>query len=196
MKRAFDVVCAVSGLILLFPVIAGVALAVKVNSPGPVFFRGARIGKGGKKFAMFKFRTMVKNADKKGGPSTAADDPRLTGIGNFLKRYQLDELPQLVNILKGEMSIVGPRPEVPFYVDMMTPEEKEIILSVLPGMTDWASLWNFHEGEILKGISDPEKAYQEKIRPEKIRLQIRYVQERSFGIDIKIIFQTIFQLFK
>jgi lipopolysaccharide/colanic/teichoic acid biosynthesis glycosyltransferase len=145
---------------------------------------------------MHKFRSMVQNADKIGGPSTAGDDPRLTRMGKFLKKFQLDELPQLFNVLKGEMSLVGPRPEVPYYVDMMSPEERQAILSVRPGMTDWASLWNFHEGEVLRGAADPEKAYQEKIRPEKIRLQMKYVKEKSFLVDLKIIFQTIAKIFQ
>jgi lipopolysaccharide/colanic/teichoic acid biosynthesis glycosyltransferase len=145
---------------------------------------------------MYKFRTMVIGADKLGGPSTAADDPRLTGIGLFLKKYQLDELPQLINVFKGKMSLVGPRPEVEMYVDMMTIEQKNAILSVRPGMTDYASLWNFHESEILKGAKDPEIAYQKLIRPKKLALQMRYVKECSLWVDIKIIFLTIFKIFK
>jgi len=139
---------------------------------------------------------MVINADKIGGPSTSADDPRLTKVGKFLKKYQLDELPQLINVLKGEMSFVGPRPEVPFYVEMMTEEERKTILSVKPGMTDWASLWDFHEGEILKGSPDPDKTYQEKIRPEKIRLQMKYVRERTFLKDLVIILKTVIKIFR
>jgi lipopolysaccharide/colanic/teichoic acid biosynthesis glycosyltransferase len=139
---------------------------------------------------------MVPDAEKLGGPSTAGDDPRLLKIGHFLKKYQLDELPQLINVLKGEMSLVGPRPEVKMYVDMMTEEEKNIILSVKPGMTDLASLWNFHEGEILRGSPDPEKTYQEKIWPEKKRLQIKYIKERSFWLDLKIILKTILKIFQ
>ena len=179
-----------------FPLMVIIAILIKITSPGPVFYRGTRIGKGGKPFRMFKFRTMVVNADKIGGPSTPIDDPRLTKIGKFLKRFQLDELPQLINVLKGEMSLVGPRPEVPFYVNMMTKEEKKIILSVRPGMTDLASLWNFHEGEILKGSKDPEKTYQEKIRPKKLELQKKYVQTRSFWLDLKIILKTVIKIFK
>ena len=138
---------------------------------------------------------MVVGADEMGGSSTAADDPRLTKIGKFLKRFQLDELPQLINVLKGEMSLVGPRPEVPLYVDMMTEDEKKVILSIRPGMTDLASLRNFHEGDILRGSPNPEKTYMEKIRPEKIRLQIKYVKKRSFMLDLKIILKTIFKIF-
>ncbi|MFH0791986.1 MAG: sugar transferase [bacterium] len=186
-KRIFDFISSLIGLVLLLPVLLITALAIKINSSGPVFYLAKRVGKNGRIFTMYKFRTMVINADKIGGPSTPIDDPRLTKIGKTLKKFQLDELPQLINVLIGDMSLVGPRPEVPFYVDMMTKEEKEIILSIRPGMTDLASLWNFHEGNILKGSVDPEKTYQEKIRPEKIRLQIKYVKERTFFVDLTII---------
>ena len=192
----FDFLAALAGLVLIAPIFLAIALAIKLDSPGPVFYKGLRVGKQGKEFRMFKFRSMVQNADKIGGPSTAGDDPRLTRMGKFLKKFQLDELPQLINVIKGEMSIVGPRPEVPFYVDMMTPEERNVILSVQPGMTDWASLWNFHEGEILRGSADPEKTYQEKIRPEKMRLQMKYVRERNFLVDLNIILQTVLKIFK
>jgi len=194
-KRLFDIIFSLLGLITLCPLFLIVAFAVKLTSPGPVFFKGERMGKNGKPFRIFKFRTMVDKADKMGGPSTAADDPRLTKIGLFLKRFQIDELPQLINVLKGEMSLVGPRPEVKMYIDMLSGEQRKIILSVRPGMSDWASLWNFHESEILKGSRDPEKTYMEKIRPEKIRLQIEYVQNHSFLVDLKIITKTIMKIF-
>jgi lipopolysaccharide/colanic/teichoic acid biosynthesis glycosyltransferase len=148
------------------------------------------VGRWGRPFRIYKFRTMVLNAEKIGGPSTSDDDPRITRVGRFLRKYKLDELPQLINVLKGEMSIVGPRPEVQQYVDMYT-EEERVILSVRPGITDWASVWNSEEGAILAGSPDPEKTYLEKIRPEKIRLQLEYVRKRSFWIDIGIVFQTV-----
>jgi len=195
-KRAFDIIFSVLGLIFFTPLLGLVALAIKLDSKGPIFYRGERIGRLGKPFLIFKFRTMVLGAEKLGGPSTPADDPRLTKFGKLLKRYQLDELPQLINVLKGEMSLVGPRPEVLFYVNMMSEKEKKIILSVPPGMTDWASLWDFKEGEILKGSKDPEKTYMEKIRPTKIKLQLKYVKERSFWTDVKIIFETILKIFQ
>ena len=195
-KRILDTVLVLVGLIVTAPLFLFIAFAIKLDSSGPVFYNGIRSGKNGKPFRMHKFRSMVENADSKGRPSTAGDDPRLTKIGKFLKKFQLDELPQLFNILKGEMSLVGPRPEVPFYVDMMTKEEKSIILSVRPGMTDWASLWNFHEGEVLRGSDDPEKTYQEKIRPEKIRLQMKYVKEQNLLVDFKIILQTLLKVFQ
>lgn len=196
MKRLFDIFFSIIGLIIVSPLFIIIVLAIKLSSPGPVFYKGERIGRNGKPFKMYKFRTMVINADKMGGPSTASDDPRLTKIGLFLKKFQLDEIPQLINVLKGDMSFVGPRPEVKMYVDMMTEEEKKLILSVRPGMTDYASLWNFREGEILKGSEDPEKEYLAKIRPEKIRLQIKYVKERNFLEDILIIIRTVSKIFK
>lgn len=196
LKRFLDIIASFFGLIFLSPLLIFLAIIIKLTSPGPVFYRGARIGKNGKELLMFKFRSMVPGADKLGGPSTASDDPRLTKIGKFMKKYQLDEMPQLINILKGEMSLVGPRPEVKMYINMMTEDEKRVILSVLPGMTDLASLWNFHEGEILKGSPDPEKTYQEKIWPEKKRLQIKYVKEKSLWLDLKIILKTVLKVFQ
>jgi len=194
-KRIFDFLVSLFGLIIFSPLFLIIAILIKLDSEGPVFYRGERIGKDGKPFRIFKFRTMVKDAEKLGGPSTPADDPRLTKVGKFLRKYKLDELPQLINVLKGEMSLVGPRPEVKMYVDMLKPEEKEKILSVKPGMTDLASLWNFHEEDILKGSKDPEKTYLEKIRPKKIQLQLEYVKNRSFLLDLKIILKTILKLF-
>jgi len=194
-KRLFDIIFSFFGLIIVFPILGVIAVLIKISSPGPVFYRGTRTGRAGKSFKIFKFRTMVKNAEVLGGPSTASDDPRLTKIGKFLKKYQLDELPQLINVLKGEMSLVGPRPEVKMYVDMMTDEERKTILSIKPGMTDLASLWDFHEGEILRGSPDPEKTYQEKIRPTKIKLQLEYVKNRSFLLDLKIILKTVLKVF-
>lgn len=195
-KRVFDFLASGVGILLMSPVFLLVAVLVKFASPGPVFYVSERVGKKGNIFKLYKFRTMVVGADKMGGPSTASDDPRLTKIGLFFKKYQLDELPQLFNVLKGDMSLVGPRPEVKMYVNMMTEEEKSVILSVKPGITDYASLWNFHEGEILKGAEDPEKEYMEKIRPQKLELQMKYVRERSFLTDIKIIIKTILKIFK
>ena len=193
LKRLMDIVVSLVGLAVVSPLLLAVAILIKRDSPGPVFYRGERVGRFGKPFKIYKFRTMVVGADKLGGPSTAADDTRLTKLAGFLKKYQLDELPQLINVLKGEMSLVGPRPEVPLYVNMFTKEEA--ILSVRPGMTDYASLWDFHEGEILKGSADPEKTYMEEIRPEKIRLQLKYVREHSLWVDLKIILKTLGKVF-
>jgi len=190
LKRAFDFLSSLIGLLLISPVLVVIAILIKKEDGGPAFYRGVRVGRFGELFKIFKFRTMVLNAEKLGGPSTADDDPRITRVGRFIRKFKLDELPQLINVLKGEMSIVGPRPEVQMYVDMFTEEEKAI-LNVRPGITDWASIWNPDEGAILAGSPDPEKTYMEKIRPEKIRLQLKYVRERSFWNDLKIIAQTL-----
>src|SRR5712692_9945413 len=189
MKRLFDVIASSAGLVVLLPLLAVLAIVLKRESTGPVFYRGLRAGRYGKPFRIFKFRTMVVNADKIGGPTSSADDPRITRVGNFLRRYKLDELPQLLNVLKAEMSLVGPRPEVLQYVAMFNTEEKAI-LSVPPGITDWASIANSDEGARLAGSPDPEKTYLEEIRPEKIRLQLEYVRRRSFGTDMKILLDT------
>lgn len=194
LKRTIDFLSSLIGIILVSPVLLTIAILIKREDGGPVFYRGVRVGRFGKPFRIFKFRTMVMNADKMGGPSTADDDPRITKIGKIIRKYKLDELPQLINVLKGEMSIVGPRPEVQMYVDMFTDEEKAV-LSVRPGITDWASIWNPDEGAILAGSPDPEKAYMEKIRPEKIRLQLKYVRERSFLVDLQIIIKTLKTVF-
>ncbi len=190
LKSLFDTVFSFIGLVVFLPLMATIVILIRKEDGGPIFYRGIRIGRYGKPFKIFKFRTMVVNAENLGGPSTADDDPRITKTGKFLRKYKLDELPQLINVLKGEMSFVGPRPEVQHYVDMFTEEEKAI-LSVRPGITDWASLWNPDEGAILKGSKDPEKAYMEKIRPEKLKLQLKYVREGSFRIDLKIILLTL-----
>lgn len=195
-KRLFDITFSSLGLIILSPLLIIIALIIKLESKGPVLYKGIRVGRHGKPFKVYKFRSMVANAEDLGGPSTPADDPRLTKIGKFLKKYQLDEIPQLINVVKGEMSLVGPRPEVQMYVDKFSKEERKTILSVQPGMTDYASLWNFHEGEVLRGSADPEKTYLEKIRPKKIELQLKYVKERSFCGDIKLILRTIKKVFK
>jgi len=190
LKRLFDIVLSFIGLVVFLPLIVTIMALIKKEDGGSVFYRGIRVGRYGRPFKIFKFRTMVVDAEKLGGLSTADDDTRITKTGKFLRKYKLDELPQLINVLKGEMSFVGPRPEVQHYVDMFTEEEKAI-LNVRPGITDWASLWNPDEGAILKGSKDPEKAYMEKIRPEKLKMQLKYVRERSLWIDLKIIFLTL-----
>ncbi|HEC96575.1 MAG TPA: sugar transferase [Nitrospirae bacterium] len=195
MKRTFDIITSLSGLVLLSPLIFFLIIFIKFDSPGPAFYRGERVGRFGKTFRIFKFRTMVADAEKLGGPSTASDDSRITGVGKFLRKYKLDELPQLVNVLKGDMSIVGPRPEVLMEVETYTKEERRI-LEVRPGITDWASLTFHNEGEILKGSPDPHQVYREEIKPEKMRLALKYVDERSFLTDIKIILETLLTLVK
>lgn len=194
-KRVFDLLAAIAGLILLGPLLLLLALWIKLGSPGPVFYRGQRAGRGSKPFRIFKFRTMVVNADKIGGPSSSADDPRITRIGGFLRRYKLDELPQLLNVFKGEMSFVGPRPEVLEEVHGYSDDERRL-LSVRPGITDWASIKFRNEGEILRGSPDPHQTYREKIRPEKIRLGLEYVENHSFWTDCSILLRTMKVIFE
>jgi lipopolysaccharide/colanic/teichoic acid biosynthesis glycosyltransferase len=190
LKRFFDILFSAIGIILLGPLLAILALAIKRSSSGPVLYRGIRVGRGGKLFRMLKFRTMVVNAEALGGSCTSDDDPRITAIGRRLRKYKLDELPQLFNVLKGEMSFVGPRPEVKQYVAMFSEEEKQI-LSVRPGVTDWATLWDSDEGALLAGSSDPARIYLETIRPEKIRLQLEYVRKRTLLLDFRIVCSTV-----
>jgi len=194
-KRLFDLIFSSIGLIVFSPLLLILAVCIKREDSGQVFYLANRVGRDGRLFRMFKLRTMVVNADKIGGPSTSDDDSRITKVGKYIRKLKLDEIPQLINVFKGEMSFVGPRPEVPFYVNMFTEEEKKI-LSVKPGITDWASLWNCDEGAILAGSLDPEKTYMEKIRPEKIRLQLKYVNEHSFFTDVWIVFLTILKIIK
>jgi lipopolysaccharide/colanic/teichoic acid biosynthesis glycosyltransferase len=194
LKRLFDILFSSLGLIVMFPILIFSAIAIKLDSQGPALYRGKRIGRYGKPFRIYKFRTMVINAEELGGPSTANDDPRLTKFGKLIRKYKIDELPQLINVLKGEMSFVGPRPQVPEDVALYTKEEKNI-LSVLPGITDWASIKYHNEGEILRGTQDPDQAYIEKIRPGKIMLELEYVRNHSFWIDLKILLKTVKTLF-
>jgi lipopolysaccharide/colanic/teichoic acid biosynthesis glycosyltransferase len=195
LKRIFDFLVSLFGLIIFSPLFLIIAVLIKLDSEGPVFYRGERVGKDGKPFRIFKFRTMVKDAEKLGGPSTSADDPRLTKLGKVLRKYKVDELPQLINVLKGEMSLVGPRPEVPSEVETYNEETKKIILSVKPGMTDLATLANLHEEEILKGSEDPHQTYRKLIKPRKLKLAVEYVKKRSFWLDLVIILKTIKSLF-
>ncbi len=189
-KRFFDFIISLIILTIFSPLFLISGILIKEDSEGPVFYRQLRIGKDGKPFRIFKFRTMVDNADKNGVTSTKDDDVRITKVGKFIRKYNLDELAQFINVLRGEMSIVGPRPEIPYYVNMFTEKEK-IILSVKPGITDWACIWNPDESQLLAGSDDPDRDYLEKIRPEKIRLQLKYVREHSFLIDFKIMLITL-----
>ena len=189
-KRTFDLVISVLGLVFLVPLFIIIAVWIKIDSRGPVFYRGIRVGLNGKLFRIYKFRSMVLDAEKLGASSTSANDLRVTKVGASIRKRKLDEMPQLINVFIGDMSFVGPRPEVKKFVDMYTEEEK-MILTVRPGITDWASIWNSDEGAILAGSTDPDRDYLEKIRPEKIRLQLKYVNERSFLTDIKIILLTL-----
>ncbi len=190
LKRISDIFGSLIILLILSPAFVMIEILIKLSSKGPALYKGARAGKNGKPFQMLKFRTMVWNAETIGGPSTSNDDPRITRIGHFLRKYKLDELPQLINVLKGEMSFVGPRPEVLSEIKA-TPEKYTKILSVKPGITDFASLRFPNEGEILKGAYDPHAAYKKLIQPEKMRLQEKYVDERSLKVDFEIIMKTI-----
>lgn len=188
-KRVFDIFFALLGLILFGPLMIVITFLIKLDSPGPVFYRGTRVGLNGKKFRIFKFRTMVEDAEKMGGPSTALHDRRLTRIGIFLRKYKLDELPQLINIVIGEMSFVGPRPQVEEYTKMYNEAEK-MILSVKPGLTDYASIKFINLDQILSDEEVDEK-YLREIEPEKNKLRIQYVKENSFLIDLKIFLMTL-----
>jgi lipopolysaccharide/colanic/teichoic acid biosynthesis glycosyltransferase len=189
LKRLVDIISSAVALVVLLPVFAVLAITIKLDTAGPAFYRGIRIGRFGRQFCILKFRTLVANAEEVGGACTADDDIRITRVGRFLRKYKLDELPQLLNVLVGSMSLVGPRPEVKKYVDLFNEDEKAI-LTVRPGITDWATLWDSDEGAVLAGSPDPEQTYLEKIRPEKIRLQLEYISKQSFWVDIRILFTT------
>ena len=191
-KRVFDMVFSALGLMVLSPVFALISAAIKIDSVGPVFYRGLRIGLDGKPFKIFKFRSMVQQAENMGTITASEHDIRITRIGYILRRYKLDELPQLLNVLIGDMSLVGPRPEVSKWVQMFSQEEKAI-LSIKPGITDWSSIRFRNQGEIIEasGYTDADEAFEKIIRPEKIRLQLCYVHNNNLWIDAKIIFDTI-----
>lgn len=196
LKRVFDVLFAGLALIVFSPILVIIAVAIKMESPGPVFYRGRRVGLHGRPFLIYKFRSMVVNAEQLGASSTSAEDKRVTRCGRIIRRFKLDELSQLINVLKGDMSVVGPRPEVQKFVDMYTGEE-QAILTVRPGITDWASIRFHNEGEIIEqsGIEDADEAYAKLIRPDKLKLQLKYVREHNLLIDIGIIVSTILTLF-
>lgn len=193
-KRLLDFLFSLIGLLILSPMLLYVIIRLKLDSPGPIFYKGKRVGRHGKPFGMYKFRTMYIDADKMSlSPNAGDDDPRITKFGKKIRSNKLNEIPQLINVLKGEMSFVGPRPEVQRYVDMFTEEEKAI-LNVRPGITDYSSIKFHNEGEILAGSPDPDRAYEELIRPEKLRLQLEYVKNHSIWVDIKILFKTMAML--
>ena len=194
-KRIFDLVFVVPGLLLLTPVFLFLALLIAVDSPGPVFFRQVRVGKSGSLFQIYKFRTMVLNAESLGAKVTIGQDPRITRTGTFLRKYKLDELPQLINILKGEMSLVGPRPEVPEYVSYWPMDMYELILSVPPGITDYASIEFRNESELLEGVADPVEVYVREIMPVKLEYYARYVKDRGVFLDFWLILRTIAAIF-
>lgn len=180
-------------LVLLNPLLLVLALAVKFSSKGPAFYMQERIGKNEKLFRIFKFRTMFLDADKKGLLTVGGRDPRVTPVGYFLRKYKLDELPQLFNVVLGEMSLVGPRPEVKRYVEMYSVEQKKV-LEVNPGITDYASIEYANENELLGKADDPEKMYVEEIMPAKLKLNLKYLREQSFLVDLKIILKTVMKI--
>ena len=194
-KRLFDLFFVIPGLILLAPVFLVVALLIKLKDGGSVLFRQVRVGKDGKHFNVLKFRTMVVNAEKLGDKITTGNDPRITPIGAFLRKYKLDELPQLLNVLKGDMSLVGPRPEVPEYVEYYPEETRKIVLSVPPGITDKASIEFVNENDLLSDSSDPVSDYKNKVLPVKLAHNVNYVKERSLWMDFTLIFKTVAAIF-
>jgi lipopolysaccharide/colanic/teichoic acid biosynthesis glycosyltransferase len=197
MKRLFDILFSSIGLLLLQPLFVIIAIMIKVDSTGPIFFRQGRVGKNFRRFMIYKFRTMVLDAEKKGLRITSGGDNRITKVGRILRKFKIDELPQLYNVLKGDMSLVGPRPEVIRYVEWYK-EDYERILSVRPGITDISSMTFRNEESILQGVDDPERYYVHVLLPEKMRLAREYIQKVSFFYDVKLIFKTlhkvIFQL--
>ncbi len=191
LKRVFDV--AVSGLavVMLLPLFIVVAAAIKLDSPGPVFFRQARVGRGGHLFRIFKFRTMVDGASRTGTALTVKEDPRITRLGTFLRARKIDELPQLFNVFAGSMSLVGPRPEVPEYMEFYTCEQRSIILSMRPGITDYAAVLFRDENNVLDGESDPVNVYRYRIMPIKFALYKRYSRDIGLLTDLRLIFVTV-----
>lgn len=193
LKRLFDVVCSLIGLIILSPLFLVLSIVITITSPGGVFFRGVRVGQHGKPFKIFKFRSMIKDAEGKGKWNVGDNDDRITPIGHFLRNTKIDELPQLINVLIGDMSLVGPRPELQVYIDMYTEREMPI-LDLKPGITDWASITNFDQFEVFTKAEDSDEAYLKYIRPLKLDLQLYYREHNSFFNDIKIIFWTLYKV--
>ncbi len=194
-KRFIDIILSLTGLIIFAPFFLVIAVLIKKEDGGSVFFRQVRVGQNGRPFKIYKFRTMVENAERLGAKVTKEDDPRITEIGKFLRKYKIDELPQLINVLKGEMSLVGPRPEVPKYVEIFKKDYEEI-LKVKPGITDYASLEYKDENKLLKGAENPEEIYIKEILPVKIKYYKRYIKDISFITDIKLIIKTIMGIVK
>lgn len=193
--RFFDFVLSLVGLVILAPIFIVLAVWIKIDSVGPVFYKQIRVGQNGKDFGLFKFRSMVVDADKKGLITVGGRDPRITRSGYFIRKYKLDELPQLINVLVGDMSLVGPRPEVKKYVELYTDEQQKV-LSVKPGITDYASIEYMDENEILGKSTDPEKTYIEEIMPEKIKYNMKYIKNRSLIEYFKIIFLTVLKIIR
>jgi lipopolysaccharide/colanic/teichoic acid biosynthesis glycosyltransferase len=195
MESAFDRFVAFFALLFLLPLFLVIALAVVFGSRGGAFYVQQRVGRGGKLFGMFKFRSMRPFADKAGKLTIGHRDPRVTRVGYTLRKYKVDELPQLINVLIGDMSIVGPRPEVPDYVAMYNAEQRKV-LDVKPGITDYASLQYFHESELLAKSADPQRTYIEEVMPAKLKLNLAYIKRRSLAEDLKIMGLTLVRIFK
>lgn len=195
LKRLFDFVCAFAGLVVLSPVFIIIIILIKLTSDGPVFFRQSRVGQYERLFQIHKFRTMIVNAEARGLKITVGQDARITSIGRFLRKTKLDELPQLIDVLIGNMSLVGPRPEVPEYVKYYPAEVKAQIFKLKPGITDWASIKMIDENAILAKAENPEQEYIHKILPEKLAFAVRYAQTRSLGLDIYLILLTVARIF-
>lgn len=194
MKRSFDLIFSILALITLSPLLLLTSILIKLTSPGPVFYRAVRVGKDGEPFRLYKFRSMVADAASKGPGITQQGDPRVTRVGYWLRRFKLDELPQLINVCKGEMSLVGPRPEDARYVALYTPEQRRV-LSARPGITSAASVRYRHEERMLNG-SDWETTYLQEVLPQKLAIELEYLQTPSLLTDLKIIYQTLLALFR
>lgn len=195
MKRIFDIFASLVGLVIISPFLFIVSILIKLDSEGPIFFKQWRIGKNGKQFKIYKLRTMVQNADKIGAQITKANDTRITRIGKFLRRFEIDEFPTLINVLKGDMSIVGPRPEVPKYLRCYDNLKYREVLSVRPGITDLGTMTFRDEAKYLNG-QNHEEMYEKEILPQKLDLYLEYIQSRSFLVDLKIILKTIVLILK
>ena len=194
-KRAMDIMLSACALAVLWPLLLLIALAIWIDDPGPVFYRQVRVGRNGKTFRIFKFRSMVMDADKKGLAITVGRDSRITRVGAVLRKTKLDELAQLLNVILGQMSFVGPRPEVPKYVELYTPYQRQVLL-VRPGITDYASIAYRNENDLLAGAPNPETMYIEQIMPDKIELNMKYLREISPLADIRLILKTIVAVIK
>ncbi len=194
MKRLFDIVTSLLGLLILFPLFLVLAFWIAIDSTGGIFYRQTRVGKDNRDFRLWKFRSMRPDSDKKGLLTVGGRDPRITRSGYFIRKYKIDELPQLINVLVGDMSLVGPRPEVRKYVQLYTAEQMKV-LTVRPGITDLASLHYFEESEMLAKSLDPEKTYIEEIMPAKLNLNLQYIDKASLRTDIGMIFATIARIF-
>lgn len=193
-KRLFDLFASLVGLVLLFPLFVAVAIAIKLGSPGPVFFRGQRVGRGGHLFSIYKFRSMMAGAAQRGPGITAAGDARITCVGKVLRRAKLDELPQLLNVVRGEMSLVGPRPEDPRYVALYTSEQRRV-LDVRPGITSLASI-NYRNEETILSQSDRDNVYVSRVMPDKLAIELVYLDKQTFWRDLGVLASTFLALFR